>query len=57
MSSRSSLPAGDDVLSVRDGMLFLEDVNVCDLATTYGTPLYVLSEAQLRVNIRRWADA
>lgn len=57
MSSRSSLPAGDDVLSVRDGMLFLEDVNVCYLATTYGTPLYVLSEAQLRVNIRSWADA
>ena len=57
MSSRSSLPAGDDVLSVRNGMLFLEDVNVCELARTYGTPLYVLSEAQLRVNIRRWSDA
>lgn len=57
MSPRQVLPPGDDVLSVRDGKLFLEDVNVCELAADYGTPLYVFSERQLRVNIDRWASA
>jgi len=48
---------GDDVLSVRGGRLFMEEVSVCDLARAYGTPLYVLSERQLRINARRWASA
>lgn len=57
MSGHYALPPGDDVLSVRDGELFMEDVSVRGLALAYGTPLYVLSERQLRVNARRWASA
>jgi diaminopimelate decarboxylase len=57
VSGSSALPPGDDVLSVRDGRLFVEDVSACDLALAYGTPLYVLSERQLRINFARWASA
>lgn len=57
MSAPSVRPAGDDVLSVRDGKLFIEDVNACDVAAAFGTPLYVFSEQQLRLNIARWAAA
>jgi diaminopimelate decarboxylase len=57
MSGLYTLPPGDDVLSVRDGELFIEGVGVRSIALAYGTPLYVLSERQLRVNARRWASA
>jgi diaminopimelate decarboxylase len=57
VSQRSTLPPGDDVLSVRDGQLYLEDVSVREVALAYGTPLYVLSDRQLRINARRWASA
>jgi diaminopimelate decarboxylase len=57
MSQRPGLPAGDDVLSVRGGRLYLEDVSLCELARAHGTPLYVISEQQLRTNARRWAAA
>jgi diaminopimelate decarboxylase len=57
MSAHNALPPGDDVLSIRDGELCIEDVSVRGLALAYGTPLYVLSERQLRVNARRWASA
>ncbi len=50
-------PNGDDVLSVRGGRLYLEDVSLHDLALACGTPLYVLSDRQLRTNARRWATA
>lgn len=32
-------------------------MNVRGVAQSYGTPLYVLSERQLRVNVARWASA
>ena len=57
MTERSALPPGDDVLSVRGGRLVMEDVSVCDLAPAFGTPLYVISERQLRINVARWASA
>jgi diaminopimelate decarboxylase len=57
VSQPSTLPPGDDVLSVRGGKLFMEDVSVCELALAYGTPLYVLSERQLRINVARWTAA
>jgi diaminopimelate decarboxylase len=50
-------PGGDDVLSIRGGRLYLEDVSLRDLALACGTPLYVLSDLQLRTNARRWAAA
>jgi diaminopimelate decarboxylase len=43
---------GDDCLSVRDGRLAIEDADLGELADRFGTPLYVISEAQLRSNAR-----
>jgi diaminopimelate decarboxylase len=57
VSQHPGLPAGDDVLSVRAGRLYMEDVSLRDLALAHGTPLYVVSEQQLRTNARRWAAA
>jgi diaminopimelate decarboxylase len=46
----------DDCLSVRDGRLFVEDVDAAELARRFGTPAYVVSEDQLRRNARRFTD-
>jgi len=42
----------DDCLSVRDGVLFIEGCDAPTLAARFGTPLYVMSEDQLRRNVR-----
>jgi diaminopimelate decarboxylase len=47
----------DETLTVRDGHLFVEGCDVPDLAARFGTPLYVLSEAGLRANARRYLRA
>lgn len=47
----------DDCLSIRSGHLFIEDCDASALARRYGTPLYVVSEDQLRRNIRRFRVA
>jgi len=44
-------------LSVRDGRLFVEGVAASDLVRRFGSPLFVLSESQLRSNVRRFRDA
>jgi diaminopimelate decarboxylase len=54
----------DDCLSIRDGQLAIEDLELGELADRFGTPLYVVSEAQLRSNARvvvrafgeRWSE-
>ena len=46
-----------DCLSVRDGRLFIEECDTLALAERFGTPLFVLSETQLRDNVRRFAAA
>lgn len=46
------LLAGDECLSVRDGHLAVEGVDLGELAGRFGTPLYVVSEGQLRANAR-----
>lgn len=43
----------DDSLSVRNGHLYVEECDTCDLAATFGTPLFVISEDQIRRNYRR----
>ena len=56
--------AADDCLSIRDGRLAIEDIELAEIADRFGTPLYVVSEAQLRSNARavvrafseRWAE-
>lgn len=46
-----------DMLSVRDGRLFVDEVGATALAERFGTPLFVFSEAQLRANVRRFRAA
>jgi len=47
----------DRMLSVRDGRLHVEAVDCVRLAARFGTPLYVVSEDQLRRNAREFAAA
>jgi diaminopimelate decarboxylase len=47
----------DECLSVRDGALFIEELPALEVARRFGTPLYVISEDQLRRNARRYRDA
>jgi diaminopimelate decarboxylase len=46
------LGAEDGCLSIRDGVLLIEDCDTAQLAARFGTPIYVMSEAQLRRNVR-----
>ncbi|MGC9961253.1 MAG: hypothetical protein ABSE47_05040 [Acidimicrobiales bacterium] len=58
----TSVPAGpkesgsviDECLSVRGGHLFIEDCDTVELAARFGTPVYVVSENQLRRNAQRF---
>lgn len=45
----------DDCLSVRAGRLFVEGIEAAELARRFGTPVYVVSEDQLRRNARRFS--
>lgn len=44
-------------LSIRDGRLWIEGCDVGNLAEQFGTPLFVISENHLRVNLRRYKSA
>ena len=45
----------DEVLSIADGHLWIEGCDTVRIASQYGTPLYVVSETQLRANCRQLA--
>ena len=47
----------DECLSVRDGHLFIEGCDAIGLVERFGSPMYVVSEDQLRRNARRFARA
>jgi len=47
----------DEALSIRDGALYIEECPAEELAERFGTPLYVVSEDQLRRNVRRFEHA
>lgn len=47
----------DDCLSIRAGHLWLEECDTVELARRFATPVYVVSEDQLRRNARRIAAA
>jgi diaminopimelate decarboxylase len=57
MSGSVSAAVWDPALSVRGGRLYFEGCEVEGLARQYGTPLYVVSEDQLRRNYRRYLQA
>ena len=47
----------DGCLTARNGRLFIEDCDTVAIAREFGSPLFVVSEAQLRSNIRRFQTA
>jgi hypothetical protein len=47
----------DDCLSIRAGRLWMEECETVELARRFGTPLYAVSEDQLRRNARRISAA
>ena len=44
----------DDCLSTRDGHLWVEECDAVDLIERFGSPLFVVSEDQVRRNVRRF---
>jgi diaminopimelate decarboxylase len=48
---------GDQIFRTDDGGLFVEGVAAADLAREFGTPLFVISETQLRSNAREFIAA
>ena len=55
MTARDHHPP--NCLSVRDGRLFIEELDTNALAEQFGTPIFVFSEWQLAENYRRFRDA
>lgn len=47
----------DPCLSVRGDHLFIEECDTIDIAAKFGTPIFVLSEDQIRRNVRRFQTA
>jgi diaminopimelate decarboxylase len=47
----------DDSLSIQDGRLFVEERDAARLLEEFGSPLFVVSEDQLRRNVRRFQAA
>ena len=47
----------DDCLTIRDGHVFVEGCDAVEIARTFGTPVHVVSEDQLRRNARRFRAA
>jgi diaminopimelate decarboxylase len=47
----------DECLSKRDGHLFIEGCDTIDLIRQFGSPLFVMSEDQIRRNVRRFQQA
>lgn len=47
----------DACLSERAGHLWIEDVDTMDIVATYGTPVFAISEDQLRRNVRAFQTA
>ncbi|HEX6497965.1 MAG TPA: hypothetical protein VF054_02925 [Micromonosporaceae bacterium] len=46
-----------DVLSIRDGRLYIDELSASDLVSRFGSPIFVYSEQRLRHNVRRVRDA
>jgi len=53
----STLTRLDDCLTERDGHLFIEDCDTIGLVRQFGSPIFVLSEDQIRRNVRRFQQA
>jgi len=47
----------DECLSERDGHLYIDECDTVDLVERYGSPIFVISEEQLRRNVTRYREA
>ena len=47
----------DDCLSTRKGHLFMEGCSTVDLVNRFGSPVFVISENQIRRNVHRFQNA
>lgn len=47
----------DSCLSVRDGRLWIEECDAVELVAEFGSPLYIVSEDQIRRRVRAWRGA
>ncbi len=54
---RAVLATESDMLSIRDGRLFVEEIAASELVQRFGSPLFAYSETQLRANVRRFQAA
>lgn len=54
MESRTPI---DECLSEANGHLFIEDCDTTDIVKRFGSPLFVISEPQLRRNYRKFKEA
>lgn len=51
------LAAEADMVSIRDGRLFVDDIAARELVERFGSPLFAYSETQQRANVRRFLAA
>ena len=51
------LSTDNDVLSIRDGRLYIEECDTVELANRFGTPLFVVSETKLVSNLKAYTSA
>ncbi len=56
-ASPGDLICRDDHLSIRGDHLFIEECDTVTLAESFGTPLFVISETQLRTRAKEFKDA
>ena len=47
----------NDVLTVRNSHLYIEDCDTVELAERFGTPLFVVSETKLVDNLKKFSTA
>ncbi len=48
---------GNDTLTVDNGRVKIDGYDVIDLAEKYGTPLYIISEEQIKINCEKYFNA
>jgi len=48
---------GNDTVEIKDGRFFIDGYDAVELAEKFGTPLYVMSEEQIKINYNRYIEA
>ena len=48
---------GNDTVEIKDGRMFIDGYDAIEIAEKFGTPLYVMSEEQIKINYNRYVEA